>query len=134
MSTRKKSPRLLRAEGLIRRRLSEIIYREINDPRLGSVTITHVDLASDYSLAKVYITSFDDKPGAIKQKLAVLHHASKFLRGMLAQAIELRYTPELRFVHDESLQRAQHMTDLLDKLPGASADSDAPEDEADEET
>lgn len=128
MTIKKKSPRLQRAEGLVLRRLSEIIYREIHDPRIGMVTITHVDLASDYSLAKIYIASLANDPEAMKQTLTVLKNASKFLRSMLAQAADLRYTPQLKFVHDESLERAQRMHDILDKFP------DKPKEESEEDS
>jgi ribosome-binding factor A len=121
---KKKSMRTNRAEGLIRRRLSEIIQREIGDPRLGMVTITHVDLAADLSIARIYITTLDENPDSIKQSLLVLNHANKFIRSMLAQAIELRKMPELRFMYDESIQHAEHMADIIRKLPDVSEDDE----------
>lgn len=121
---KKKSMRTARTEGLIRRRLSEIIQREIGDPRLGMVTLTHVDLSVDLSLAKIYITTLDTSPEAIQQSLWVLNHASKFLRGALAHTIELRKMPELRFVYDESIMHAEKMSELIDKLPDVSNDDE----------
>jgi ribosome-binding factor A len=107
------SKRSQRVAELIQRRLAELIQQELKDPRLPAwVTISAVEVASDFSFAKVYFTSLKAEPADV---LKVLNSASSFLRAQLAKALTLRIVPQLQFIHDESLDHGRHLQALIDK-------------------
>ena len=97
---------------LIQRELSELLQRELRDPRVGMITLTGVDVSPDLSHAKVFFTILD------KQKLddarEGLKRAAGFLRSQLAKRIKLYTTPELRFEYDESVERGDRLSRLID--------------------
>jgi ribosome-binding factor A len=105
--------RRLRLEGELQRALADLIGREIKDPRVGSVTITAVNLLPDLSLARVYFVPFagGHPPEEVR---AGLTHAGGFLRGEAGRRLGLRHAPRLEFLFDEQLERAQRLTDLID--------------------
>ena len=96
----------------IQRELSNLLQREVRDPRVGMVTITSVDVSPDLSHAKVFFTILE------KQKLEEtslgLKRSAGFLRSQLARRIKLYTTPELRFVYDESVERGDRLSRLID--------------------
>lgn len=96
---------------LIQRELSELLARELRDPRVGMITITGVDVSPDFSHAKVFFTVLE------KQKLgdtsAGLKRAAGFLRSQLARRIKLYTTPQLRFEYDESVERGDRLSRLI---------------------
>ena len=93
----------------------EVIFvEEVKDPRVGMVTITGVDVASDYSHAKVFFTSLADA-GALQHTQVALDHASGFLRSQLAHALKTRTVPQLHFVYDESVERGARLSRLIDE-------------------
>src|SRR4051794_4821579 len=101
-----------RVAELIQRELAILIQREVHDPKVGIITITAVKVASDLSFAKVYITQLDDnKP--IEQTLKVLNKLTKFLRFRLANTIELRIIPQLRFIYDASISEGNRLASLI---------------------
>ena len=104
-------------EAELQRVLSELISREVKDPRVGSVTITGVRVAPDLSFARVYFTPFASQhpPEEVHEGLT---HASGFLRGEIGRRLRLRQAPQLDFVFDDSLDRAAHLTDLIDRAVG----------------
>lgn len=106
--------RIERIGELIRRELSVLIQREIKDPRLGIMTVTHVTVTNDLSHAKIYFTLVNEEADSIKNALEVLQHASGFLRFHLAKLIKIRSMPELHFMYDKSLAHGKKMTDLID--------------------
>jgi len=98
----------------MQRALSEVISREVNDPRVGNVTVTAVSVSPDMKAARIYFVPFASKnPKEMVQ--AGLQRASGFLRGELARRLGLRYMPRLEFVFDESIDRAARLTDLIEK-------------------
>ena len=102
---------------LIMRELAQMIQQEVGDPRVGMVTVSHVDVTSDLKYAKVYVTRLDNVESEqdIKECLEGLSHAAGFLRKNLAGRIELRNIPELRFQYDKSLEHGFHMDELIAK-------------------
>ena len=102
----------------IQRELAVLIQQEIKDPRLGMVTLSGVEVSRDLSLAKVFITVLDGEAD-VAQSLEVLQGASGFLRHCLGQAMTLRSVPELRFLHDESIQRGNRLASLIDSAVAA---------------
>jgi len=110
----KSSHRVTRIGDQIQKELADLVRLEVKDPRVGMVTITGVDVASDYSHAKVFVTTFDTKH-KIEEAVAGLNHAAGFLRNALFQRLALRVIPQLHFVYDESIERGIRLTSLIDK-------------------
>lgn len=100
-----------RNESLMLRYLSEIISYKVHDPALGLATVTAVEVTSDYSYAKVFMSFLGD--GDVTQKMSVLQGAAGFIRHELAQKMQIRKIPELRFVYDDTLKKAQKLEEIL---------------------
>lgn len=97
----------------ILRTLSEVLRSETKDPRLRDVSLTSVDLSRDLGVARVYFSLID--PGADPQAvLEGLHSAAGFLRGRLGRELQVRHVPDLRFLHDDSAERAAHISRIID--------------------
>jgi ribosome-binding factor A len=97
---------------LIQRELSELVQRELRDPRVGMITITGVDVSPDFSHAKVFFTLLNQDH--LDDARAGLKRAAGFLRSQLAKRIKLYTTPELRFEYDESVSRGDRVSRLID--------------------
>lgn len=108
----KRSGRPEKLGDLIQRELSDLLHRELRDPRVGMLTITAVDVSPDLSHAKVLFTVFEKD--RLADTLAGLARSSGFLRSQLARRIKLYTTPELRFVYDESVERGDRLSRLID--------------------
>lgn len=102
---------------VIMRELAQMIQQEVSDPRVGMVTVSHVDVTSDMKYAKVYVTRLttDESEQDFKECLQGLSQAAGFLRRRLAGRVELRNVPELRFHYDKSLEHGFHMDELISK-------------------
>ena len=110
------SHRIERVNTLIRREISELIQQELRDPRLTEfITVTEVDTSLDLKHAKVYISSISGQQEEEKI-MGVLKSASGFLRKALANKIRLRYTPELHFIWDNSIEQGDHILRLIDEV------------------
>ena len=94
--------------------ISMIIMREIKDEDIKFVTITGVDTTSDLSFAKVYVTVLDGAKR--KETLEALNGASHFIRGKLSERVEIRHTPELKFIYDSSIAYGNHIEDIIEKI------------------
>src|SRR5215468_2679047 len=101
-------------EAEIQRVLSELIAREVKDPRVGSVTITAVVLASDMGNARVYFTPFASTHPHEEVRIG-LTHAGGFLRGEVGRRLRLRHAPRLEFIFDDTPDRASHLSNLIDR-------------------
>ena len=99
---------------LIQRELSALLQRELRDPRVGMITITAVDVSPDFAHAKVLYTTLD--PAHIAEAAQGLERASGFLRSQLARRIKLYTTPQLRFAYDESVERGDRLSRLIDSV------------------
>ena len=106
------SNRIGRINDEIRRELSELL-RSVKDPRVSGsmLTITHVDTTTDLRYARVYVTALD-RTGE-KDLMKGLKSASGFLRRELGHRLDLRYTPELQFIADDSIAHGAHILDML---------------------
>ena len=96
----------------IQRELSTLL-RTLKDPRLqgGLLTITHVDTTSDLRWCKVYVSALDKSQE--KEMLKGLKSAAGYLRRELGAAVQLRYTPQLEFIADDSIQHGAHILQML---------------------
>ena len=111
--------------------MSEIIHRELRDPRLGFLTLTGAEVSRDLRYARVFVSVLGDDE-ARKQSLKALNSAVGLLRGEFARRAHLRVAPELEFRFDEGIERGQRIFDLLhsveaDLAPRPPETSDAPE-------
>ncbi len=107
------SQRQLRVGEEIRHILADMVARaEFRDPDLAgqSITVTEVRVSPDLRNATVYVTPL---AGDAKTVVPALQRAAGFLRGQLASALKLRYTPSLKFEHDESFDQAQRIGAVL---------------------
>jgi ribosome-binding factor A len=108
------SPRTARVSRQILQDLSEIIEREVKDPRVGRITLTSVQTTPDLRSAKVYFSRMG-APAEREEARRVLDHAAGFLRCELGARLRLRYVPELRFYIDDSLDVSERINRLLDR-------------------
>jgi len=101
-----------RAGSEIQRELGNILLLEAKDVDFKNVTITAVDVSNDLSFAKVYFTTTDDREHVIHD----LNNAAGFFRSLLAERVEMRHTPELRFIFDESIEYGQKIEKIIKEL------------------
>jgi len=96
----------------IQRELSALL-RTLKDPRLqnGLVSVTHVDTTSDLRYCKVYVSALDKSQEA--EVMKGLKSAAGYLRRELGAAVQLRYTPQLQFMADDSIQQGAHILEML---------------------
>ena len=112
---REQSHRVERVADLIRRELAGLLERDVKDPRVGFVTITRVEVTRDLRSARVAVTILGDE-GQKKDSLTGLAAAHGFLRHELAQRLGLRYTPEIEFHIDRTLESEQRIEELLRQI------------------
>lgn len=108
--------RIERLDSLIRQEISQLLQRQVKDPRLGSfVTVTEVSVTPDLRYAKVFVSCIGSEE--VKQDtLSGLTAASGFLRKQLAKRLRLRRIPELSFHWDDSIERGAHLLQLIDEV------------------
>ena len=106
------SNRIGRINEEIQRELSTLL-RTVKDPRLQNalVTITHVDTTSDLRYARIFISALDK--GQEAEMMKGLKSASGYLRRELGAALRLRYTPELQFIADDTIEQGAHILEML---------------------
>ena len=115
--------RLERVNSLIREELSDLLRREIKDPRLGSfVGITEVTTAPDLKHATVFVSSIGDSSKR-QETLGALAAAAGFFHHELTKRLKMRHVPDLSFRWDDSIERGERLLRLMDKV--AADDDDA---------
>jgi ribosome-binding factor A len=100
---------------LVREELAQLIAREVKTPLPAMVSITGVQITPDLKMARVYVSllgSDEDR----SQTFAGLRKAAGFLRHLLAERISLRYTPELVFERDDSIERGSRILGLIRQI------------------
>ena len=113
---RKNSIKNVRINAEVKKELSVIISRELKDPRIAPMTsITEVEVAPDLKTAKVFVSVLGDET-AKTDTFAGLKKAAPFIRSCLAKSVNLRNTPELRFILDDSIEYGIHMSQLIDSM------------------
>lgn len=108
----KTSNRLDRIGDQISQELAALIRGELRDPRLGMVSVVGVRVSRDLSHADIYVTVLGAE---VKESLATLNRAGGHLRSLLAKNINLRVTPRLRFIYDESVEKGRKLSALIDE-------------------
>ena len=113
---RKNSIKNTRINGEVLRELSNIIRNEIKDPRIAPMTsVVSVEVAPDLKTCKAYISVLGDEE-AVKNTLAGLRSAEGYIRRELAHTVNLRNTPEIRFIMDQSIAYGVAMTRRIDEV------------------
>jgi ribosome-binding factor A len=108
-----------RIESLLLQEISSIV-QQLNDPRLGFITITSVELANDFKAAKVTFSALapsgkEEPAQRINMFEKVLNHSAPAVQKEIALKLDLRYTPRLTFVFSEGLRKSMEMSDLIKK-------------------
>ena len=96
----------------MQRELGNILLLEAKDEDFKNVTITDVEVTNDLSFAKIYFTTTDNREKVEKD----LNNAAGFFRSMLAERLEIRHTPELRFIFDESIEYGTKKEKIIEEL------------------
>jgi ribosome-binding factor A len=105
-------PRSKRVAEQLRQELADILWREVQDPRVKGVTLTAVEVTSDLEHAKIWFTLLTGDP---KETIKGLQRATGFLRREIAHRMRLRLVPSLTFLYDESVARGAHLSSLIDQ-------------------
>jgi ribosome-binding factor A len=119
--------RLKRLSSLMIQTISEVIRKELKDPRIGFVTITDVEISPDLRHAKVFVSAFGDdsqKDAAV----AGLNSASGFIYKQIRPEIAIKRVPSLRFFRDDSIERGVKVCDVIRRA--RESDPKTPEEEA----
>lgn len=101
-----------RLAGQIKEEVSLIIAGEVEDPRVGFVTVTDVKLSADLRHAKIFVSVVGTE-NEVKGSLAALKHANGFIRHQLGAVLRMRHIPELHFAYDDTEVRAARIEELL---------------------
>jgi len=107
--------RIERVQELIKAEISRIIREDVNDPRIGFISITNVDISADLENAKILVSILDSEEKK-KECMQGLISATSFIRGKLGDALDMRAVPELRFVRDNSLEKGSQVLNIISKL------------------
>ncbi len=115
---RKNSIKNIRINGEVQRELSEIIRTEIKDPRVAGamISVVSADVTPDLKYCKAYISVLGGEDAAAEDALAGLKSAVGYIRRELANRINLRNTPEISFILDQSIEYGVHMSRLIDEV------------------
>lgn len=130
---RKNSTKNIQINSEVQRVLADIIRKDIKDPRVGILTsVIAVEVAPDLKTCKAYISVYGDEEAG-KQTLKGLNSAEGFIRRELARRINLRNTPEIRFIVDESIAYGVNMSKKIDDVIAKDREASEMREEAEEE-
>jgi len=100
---------------LLKEEISEILRRELKDPRVGFVSVTDVEVSSDLRHAKVFVSILGDEVSR-EETMRALESATGFVRSEVGRRIRLRHTPEIVFRLDKSIERGARVFELLSEI------------------
>ena len=104
-----------RVADVVRNELSVLLIQRVRDPKLRDVSVTRVELSDDLRHAKIYYTFLQGSSSAAEVKKSIAK-AKGFMRSHLAKTLNLRFTPELHFWYDETVEKVEEMEKLLADL------------------
>ncbi|MEC9490429.1 MAG: 30S ribosome-binding factor RbfA [Halanaerobiales bacterium] len=110
-----KNKRAVRVGELLKEEISQIVLREMKDPRIGFVSVTDVVVSGDLRHAKVFISVY----GSNKEKeetLAGLQQAQGFVRKLVGERVKIHHTPEIIFRYDDSIENGVHISEIIKDL------------------
>lgn len=109
------SIRVEKVASVIKQEISSIISREYSSPGYGFITVTEVQMTPDLKNAKIYVSILEK--GEVREKtLKMLEDQKKHIRLLLGSQIYLKFTPALEFFFDETLDRVEHINNILKKI------------------
>ena len=94
--------------------ISKILQEEVKDEAIKFVTVTSVAVTNDLSFAKVYVTVLNEEKQ--DETLKALNDASGYIRKLLADRIEIRHTPELKFLYDDSIEYGNRIEEKIKEI------------------
>jgi len=106
----------LKFANILKYQITQIIQKELSDPRIGFVTITNVKVSSDRKRATIYISTLGNEKQK-KESLKGLVSAAGFVRHILSKKIETRFTPEIEFIED--INPATRVEEILREIEGS---------------
>lgn len=106
-----------RLEELIKRIVSDIIFKEVKDPRIGFITVTGVELSKDYSEAKIGISILGNST-EVRKSMEGLRSSSGFVQRLLGKELKIRNLPSIYFHLDKSVEEGVDMVNKINNLPG----------------
>lgn len=107
--------RVRKLQEFIKQEVSNMLMRGLKDPRIGFVTVTDVEVTGDLRQATIYVSLFGSDEEK-KASLQALKHAAGHVRSELGKVLRLRYTPEIAFANDTSLDYSMHIESLLNDM------------------
>ena len=99
----------------LRAEITDLIAREVHDPGIGFLTITHVKVTPDLQVARVYYTTLGDEK-ARRESQRALQRAAPFLKRHLGRRLRLKRVPELEFFFDEAIERGDRIEQILQEI------------------
>lgn len=118
----KQTPRTRKVNEMVREAIAGILTAEVSDPRLELVTVTSAEVSSDMSVASIYVTTHGGEE-RYAEMLAGLESAKGRIRSLLGDRITLRFTPELRFFVDSSVDESMRIAEALKDVPPSLANA-----------
>jgi ribosome-binding factor A len=106
-----------RLEELIKRIVSDIIFRELKDPRIGFITVTGVDLNKDYSEARIGVSILGN-PTEVRKSMEGIRSSSGYVQKLLGKELKIRNIPGVYFYLDKSIEEGVDMVNKINNLPG----------------
>lgn len=104
-----------RVAGALLKLVSELLAKEVNDPRIGSVTLTGAKVSRDLKTAQIYVSPLGAQ-GEKTEILAGLKSATGFIRARIAHELHMRFAPAIEFIYDEIPDHARRIEDLLKQV------------------
>ena len=108
------SIKIERLNSIFVKEISYILQNEVKDPIIKFVTVTGCEITNDLSFAKVYVTVLDNEKK--KDIMKALDGAKSFIRGEISKRVEIRHTPELRFIFDDSIEYGNKIEKIIKEL------------------
>lgn len=118
-----KQLRIEKLQELIKQEMGKMLLTDLKDPRIGFVTVTDVEMTGDLRSAKIFISVMGGEE-QVKSSLEGLQSALGFIRREIGQRIKIRFTPEISFALDKSLDYGDHIQKLLLKVEGDTKNAD----------
>ncbi len=107
--------RIDRINQAIKEEISRIIHLEVKDPRLQFVTVTHVEVTRDLQHAKVYFSVLGNT-AKVKEAQQGLDSARGFIRKLVGERVRLRYTPQIDFIFDETIEYSARIEETIERI------------------
>ncbi len=113
--------RTRKVASVVHRELSEIIIKDLADPRINSITITSIVVSKDLRHAKAFVTS-RLTGDSLQSGIEALNHAAAYIRRQLGSRLSMKYTPSIRFLEDKSIAQGARVSTLIENVVKSESD------------